>query len=96
MNKRVIHNTKDLLPGPKRIRIIRQIPLSIPGGCVPIRLLFIKRTLTVLCPVNKLNNVPKGLPFDVQGDMCMGNNFEDSDGLITPEGTTYVWRTSIG
>lgn len=67
----------------------------IPLGSVPIRLEIISKEITVLCPVDKLNNLPKGLAFNVQGDFSMENNFEHKHGLITKEGITYVWNTAI-
>lgn len=77
------------------ITILNQKPLAIPAGSIPIRIILLKGELSVLCPVNKLNNVPKGLPFRVQGDFVMGDNFVDNPGLITETGRTYFWGTSI-
>lgn len=77
------------------ITILNQKPLAIPGGSIPIRIMILKGEITVLCPVNKLNSVPKGLPFKVQGDFVMANNFVDNHGLITETGRAYFWGTAI-
>lgn len=92
--KRKPLNLKTILP--PAIRILNQKPLSIPGGAIPIKIILVGRLLSVLIPANKLNILPKGLPFDVYGDFVMDDNFEVNCGLITREGKTYYWGTSIG
>lgn len=87
-------NLKRIMP--PSIRLLNQKPLSIPGGAIPIKVVLVNRTLSVLIPVKKLNNLPKGLPFDVYGDFVMEDNFEANCGLITREGKTYYWGTAIG
>jgi len=65
------------------------------GGTVPIKIGIMNRSLVILVPVNMLNNVPKGLKLNVQGDFQMTNNFADNDGCITTEGKIYVWSQDI-
>lgn len=96
MGKKRVINLKELVDHERKIRLIHQRPLAIPGGCVPIRVSIIDGSLLVLCPVNRLKDVPKRLAYKVQADFCTADNFEDNSGLITPEGITYFWGTVIG
>lgn len=74
---------------------LAKLPVGDISMTVPIRLVFIKGELSVICPVNKLNNLPKGLPFRVQGDWAMDDNFENASGCVTKEGKLFVWADEI-
>ncbi len=80
--------------GPPIIWLNRK-PLFFEGGCIPIKISIIRKGIVLLSPVNKLNSFPKGFKLKVQGDFLMGDNFENADGLVTPQGITYLWLTSI-
>lgn len=79
----------------KGIRFVNERPLVIPDTAIPIRLSFIEKELTVLCPVNKLNKVPSGLPFNVQEDFFITDDFANNHGLITKDRRTICWHTAL-
>lgn len=59
--------------------------------CIPIRIGTWKGRVLVLCPVNRLNDIPKGLPFSVQADLGVADNFVSNFALLTKTGRIYSW-----
>lgn len=91
MNRRLV---SEFVSNPwPRVELV--VALNPQRGDVPIRIALLNKRITVLCPVDKLNNVPKGLGIDVMGDFTMGNDFVTNHGLITPRGIIVLSRTAM-
>lgn len=58
---------------------------------IPIRLEVFKGAVVVLCPVNRLNDIPKTFPAKVQADFCVEDNLVNNSALLNSEGVIYSW-----
>jgi len=83
---------KRLLAGRWYQHIGRRPMIAELPDSIPVRLLVnFKGRVVVLCPVGKLNNVPKSFPLNVQEDFMVPNNFVDNSALLTAQGVIYSW-----
>lgn len=80
--------------GSEAIVWLNRKPLD-QGGAIPVKVGLFKGSVVAVCPVDKLNDVPKGLPFSVQAEFFPVENFGDNNGLLTKGGILYVWDTAI-
>jgi len=61
------------------------------GGWLPIKIEVFRGSVFILCPVNRLNNVPKSFPLRVQADFLVANNLVNNTALLTYSGIIYSW-----
>lgn len=74
----------------RTIKRLARMPLEIPPGYVPIRLVLDKGRIILLCPVNSVNKLPKSLKLAVQTTFLDCEPKGSRRGIVGPDGQLYA------